>query len=620
MSAITQTALQRMNGMRSRRQEDSRLAARTAPASMRPSRFIASYVRRHPLSHAMVFLSVVAAVAFATPLSQYAVKNLVDMLAAHDIAHVWEAFAILAAIVAADNMTWRVGGWVASHTFVAVTGDIRRDLFEHLTGHAPAYFADRLPGTLAARITGTANAAFQAESAFAWNVLPPCLAIIFSICLLAMVDPVMAGFLALTSGGLAWILLRWAARGGSLHQEYASSAAAVDGELVDVINNISVVRAFSALMRERERFAECVKREMHSRGRSLRFLEKLRLFHAAATAVLTTMMLGWALLLWKAGNATTGDVVLVSTLAFSILHGTRDLAVSLVNMTQDLARLSEALATLLLPHEMTDAEDARPLPARRGEVTFEQVSFAYPGSSPVLHKFCLKVEAGQRVGLVGRSGAGKSTVLALLQRFRLASSGRIQIDGHDITEMTEESLRNSISVVPQDVMLFHRLVLENIRYGRPDASIEEVYAAAKAAGCGEFVAEMPQGYETLVGERGVKLSGGQRQRLAIARALLRNAPVLLLDEATSALDGESEGAVHRALDRLKRDRTVIAVAHRLSTLQDFDRIVVMQDGCILQDGSPTELEATDGPYRDLLKHQRANAPGGGVGVQNCLKS
>lgn len=274
--------------------------------------------------------------------------------------------------------------------------------------------------------------------------------------------------------------------------------------------------------------------------------------------------------------------MLVSTLAFSILHGTRDLAVSVVNTVQDIARLSEALETLLLPHEMTDTEDARPLPAPRGEIVFERVSFAYPGSSEVLRDFNLKVEAGQRVGLAGRSGAGKSTVLTLLQRFRLASSGRILIDGHDISEMTEESLRNTIAVVPQDVMLFHRTVLENIRYGRHDSSIDEVYAAARAAGCREFIEALPQGYETPVGDRGVKLSGGQRQRLAIARAFLRNAPVLLLDEATSSLDSASEKAVQRALHRLKQGRTVIAVAHRLSTLQDFDRIVVMQDGRILQ--------------------------------------
>ena len=214
----------------------------------------------------------------------------------------------------------------------------------------------------------------------------------------------------------------------------------------------------------------------------------------------------------------------------------------------------------------------------------------------------VQIVPGARVGLVGRSGAGKSTVLALLQRTRNLQSGQILIDGRDIKELTQQSLSEAISVVPQEVMLFQRSVRENIRYGRPDASDEEVYAAAAAAGC-NFIEALPQGYDTMVGDRGVKLSGGQRQRLAIARAFLRNSPILLLDEATSALDSESERAVQEALGRLMMGRTVIAVAHRLSTLRDFDRILVMQNGRILQDASPRALESAPGPYRDLLRRQ-----------------
>jgi ATP-binding cassette subfamily B protein len=228
------------------------------------------------------------------------------------------------------------------------------------------------------------------------------------------------------------------------------------------------------------------------------------------------------------------------------------------------------------------------------------VSFSYPDGASVLRDFNLHIKHGTRVGVVGRSGSGKSTMLMLLQRLRDIEKGQILIDGEDISDLTQESLHDVISVVPQDVMLFHRTVLENIRYGRPEATDPEIYAAAEAAGCREFIAALSDGYNTMVGDRGVKLSGGQRQRLAIARAFLRNAPVLLLDEATSALDTESEQAVQRALDRLMHGRTVIAVAHRLSTLKNFDRIVVMQSGHILQDGTPDDLEAINGPYRDLL--------------------
>ncbi len=571
--------------------------------SQRPLAFLMRYIRRHAIGHSVVLISVVLAVG-ASIASQYSVKHLVDTLTAGRHGPVWTAFLILAGLIAADNMLWRVGGWVASHCFVSVTGDLRRDLFHHLTGHSPGYFADRPPGTLAGRITATGNAIYTVENTFAWNVLPPLLAVAGSIAVMITVSPFMAAALIAVSALLAYVLSRLAAYGRPLHHQYATDAAAVDGELVDVINNMPLVRAFGATLRERARFGARVEQEMATRGRSLRYLEKLRLFHAAVTAGLTAGLLAWAILLWESGSASSGDVVLVTTLGFTILHGTRDLAVALVETIQHVARLSEALATLLLPHELVDAREARQLEAARGRVEFRNVTYSYPASSQaVLDDFSVTIEAGTRVGLVGRSGSGKSTVLSLLQRLRDVPSGLILIDGHDIASLTQESLHNAIGVVPQDVSLFHRSVLENIRYGRPDATDAEVRAAAEAASCRQFIEALPEGYDTEVGDRGVKLSGGQRQRLAIARAFLRNSPILLLDEATSALDSESEAAVQRALNRLMQGRTVIAVAHRLSTLQDFDRILVMQSGRVLQDGTPADLERSQGPFRDLLQRQ-----------------
>ncbi len=541
--------------------------------------------------------------------SQYSVKHLVDTLTAGEHGPVWTAFFLLAGLIAADNLLWRVGGWMASHTFVGVTGDLRRDLFHHLTGHSPAYFADRPPGTLAGRITATGNAIYTVENTFAWNVLPPLLAVAGSIVVMATVSPLMAATLIAVAGMIAYALSRLAAGGRPLHHQYAAEAAAVDGELVDVINNMPLVRAFGATLRERQRFSDRVQQEVSIRGRSLRYLEKLRLLHAAVTAGLTAGLLAWAILLWENGAASPGDVVLVTTLGFTILHGTRDLAVALVDTVQHTARLSEALATLLLPHELKDADDARALERPKGRLEFRDVTYAYPASSQaVLDHFSLTVEAGSRVGLVGRSGSGKSTVLALLQRLRDVPSGQVMLDGNDLASLTQASLHDAIGIVPQDVSLFHRSVLDNIRYGRPDASDAEVRAAAEAACCRDFIEALPEGYDTEVGDRGVKLSGGQRQRLAIARAFLRNPPILLLDEATSALDSESEAAVQRALNRLMQGRTVVAVAHRLSTLRDFDRIVVMQSGRILQDGSPVQLEHSDGPYRDLLMRQSNPMP------------
>ena len=322
------------------------------------------------------------------------------------------------------------------------------------------------------------------------------------------------------------------------------------------------------------------------------------------TAFLTAGAVAWGILLWQHGQAKVGDLVLITSLAFGILHGTRDLAVALVDLTQHVARLDEAISTLLTPHDLEDLPDAQPLVAGPGEVSFEQVRFAYPNRPAVLNDFNLVIQPGERVGLVGFSGAGKSTVLSLLQRFHDVCGGRVSIDGQDIRDVTQSSLHDVMAVVPQDISLFHRSVLENIRYARPDATEKDVLAAADMAHCRDFIEAMPEGFDTMVGDRGVKLSGGQRQRLAIARALLKNAPILLLDEATSALDTESEQAIQHALDRLMTGRTVIAIAHRLSTLQSFDRIIVMDKGRIVDDGSPAALAARPGPYRDLLRKQR----------------
>jgi ATP-binding cassette subfamily B protein len=569
----------------------------------RPLPFVLRYLRRRPAAHLVILTSVVAAVACSVG-TQYGVKHLVDGLSAGPAraGSVWLAFVFLMSMIAADNFLWRIASWTASFTFVGVTGDLRRDIFRHLTGHAPSYFSDRLPGMLTSRITATSNAVFTVENMFVWNVLPPCIATVAAIALIGTVSlPMSAGLIAI-AGAMVIAMFHLAARGKPLHDEFADKAAAVDGEMVDVINNMPLVRAFCGLRFEHDRFDATVNRELTARGRSLRYLEKLRLTHAAITVALTIALLAWAVVLWQRGLATTGDVVLVCTLGLSILNATRDLAVALVDVTQHVARLTEAIATLLLPHELRDHPEAEPLVKAGAAIVFNKVSFRYPGGLQVFDKFSLGLNAGQRVGLVGASGGGKSTVFTLLQRFYDVNQGHISIDGQNISRVTQESLREAISVVPQDISLFHRSIMENIRYGRPTATDDEVLRAAIAARC-DFVETLPEGLATMVGDRGVKLSGGQRQRIAIARAFLKDAPILLLDEATAALDSESEEAIREALGRLMRGRTVIAIAHRLATLRNFDRVVMLQAGRIIEDGPPDILMQGRGPYRELVARE-----------------
>jgi ATP-binding cassette, subfamily B, bacterial len=569
----------------------------------RPFPFVLRYLRRRRAAHVVIVSAVVAAVACSVG-TQYGVKNLVDSLTAGS-SHangVWLAFGFLMTLIAADNLLWRVASWTASFTFVGVTGDLRRDMFRHLTGHAPSYFSDRLPGMLTSRITATSNAVFTVENMFVWNVLPPCIATVSAILLIGSVSLAMSAGLIVIAGIMLMAMFHLAAAGKPLHDDFADKAAAVDGEMVDVISNLPLVRAFCGLSYEHDRFDATVERELDARGRSLRYLEKLRLLHAVVTILLTIALLAWVITLWQQGGATTGDVVLVCTLGLSILSATRDLAVALVDVTQHVARLTEAIATLLLPHELKDHPEAEPLVRSGAAVAFNNVAFHYPGGVQVFEKFNLRIQPGQRVGLVGHSGGGKSSLFALLQRFYDIQHGSVTIDGQDISRVTQQSLREAISVVPQDISLFHRSIMENIRYGRPNATDDEVLRAAIAARC-DFIENLPEGMATMVGDRGIKVSGGQRQRIAIARAFLKDAPILLLDEATAALDSESEEAIREALSRLMRGRTVIAIAHRLATLRNFDRVVVLQGGRIIEDGPPDILVQGRGPYRELVARE-----------------
>jgi ATP-binding cassette, subfamily B, bacterial len=562
------------------------------------------FVRRRWATHAIILTAVLAAVACSVS-TQYGIKFLVDTLANHaaGAGRVWWAFGMLVALIGADNLLWRVASWVANSTFVAVTGDLRRELFRHLTGHAPGYFAERLPGTLASRVSATSNAMFTVENMFVWNVLPPCAATVMAIAFVATVSVPMALVLMCISGVMVIALFHLAAAGQPLHHDFANKAAAVDGEIVDVVSKMPLVWSFCGLGRERHRFDATVAREMAARRSSLLYLERLRILHAGVTITLTVGLLAWAIVLWERGEVTTGDVVLACTLGLAVLHATRDLAVALVDVTQHIARLSEALATLLVPHELRDHPEAASLIRQGASVVLENISFRYPNGHVVFDGLDLRLQPGQRVGLVGPSGGGKSSLFALIQRFYDVRDGRILIDGQDIARVTQESLRAAMAVVPQDLSLFHRTAMENIRYGRPDATDAEVIEAAVQARCRDFIEALPQGFATIVGDRGVKLSGGQRQRIALARAFLKDAPLLLLDEATSALDGESEEAIQEALANLMRGRTVIAIAHRLSTVRNFDRIIVLQAGQVLQDGPPDQLMRHEGAYRSLIQRE-----------------
>src|SRR5580704_4887975 len=379
-------------------------------ASKGPASFLARYVWRRLPSHLIVLAAVLAAVACGVA-SQYAVKNLVDVLGMHDPASriLWGAVGLLLALVAGDNLLWRLAGWVSTHAFVAVGGDMRLDLFDHLSGQGTRYFIDRFPGALAGRITAAANAAWTIENSLTWTTIPPGAAVIGSIIVLGTINWRLTATLLLVVSAMGIAIAWLASQGRQLHQAFAGQAAHVSGDLTDVVSNIVLVRAFGAARREQERLSLKIKSEMQAQRASLRSLERLRLFHALTVFCVTAGVLVWAVELWRRHEISTGDVVLTTTLGFTVLHASRDFAMALVDVVQQFAKLGEAVQVLGLPHEMQDAADARPLVVHGGAISFRKVSFRYPSGQQVLKGFDLEVPAGQKVGLVGRSGAGKST-------------------------------------------------------------------------------------------------------------------------------------------------------------------------------------------------------------------
>jgi len=578
-----------------------------ADAEVMPSRplaFLWRYVRARPW-HFGGLLSLVVSASICAVAVQYGMKLLVDAMAQsgsnRGAANVWLPLWLFLGLIVMENVFWRLGGWLGCRTVVASCVDIRVDLFQYLTGHPMRYFNEHFAGSLGNRISAVGQAAGAIYGGLAWKVVPPIVDFIGAVVVLLTVDWRMAVALVLFVLLVALLITGFGIRGRSKHQRFAAQAARVGGELVDAVSNVWTIKAFSARDREAERLAQEIGYEARAQRRSWMYLEKARVMHDICLSLMAGGMLVWAIRSWIGGEVTAGDVVLVSALTFRILHGSRDLALALVDTTQQIGAIADTLRIINQPHGLEDPETA--LTLEEGDIDFEHIRFAYPERGPVFEDFSLRIPAGQSVGIVGASGSGKSTLLALLQRLDDVQAGQILIDGQDIRHVSQDSLRGKIAVVPQETALFNRSILENIRYGRPEASDEEVFEAARHAFCDAFIRALPLGYQTLVGERGVMLSGGQRQRLGIARAFLKDAPILILDEATSALDTQSEAEIQDALNQLIQGRTVVAVAHRLSTLANFERIVVLRDGQIVEDGPPHELRTRGGEFDALWRMQ-----------------
>ena len=563
-----------------------------------PLPFVLRYLRQRLGSHVLILSAVIGAVACSVG-TQYGVKNLVDSLGAGPThaGGVWLAFIFLMSLIAADNFLWRVASWIGELHF-------RRRHRRSPARHVPS--SDRARAQLFFRAAaGHADQPhhrdlerrYTVENMFVWNVLPPCIATVSAIALIGTVSLPMSGALVLIAGTMVFAMFRLAAAGKPLHDDFANKAAAVDGEMVDVINNMPLVRAFCGLSYEHDRFDATVNRELVARGRSLRYLEKLRLMHAGVTVILTICMLAWAVKLWQQGAATTGDVVLVCTLGISILSATRDLAVALVDVTQHFARLTEAIATLLQPHELRDHPEAEPLIKTGAAIAFNNVSFRYPGGLQVFERFSLRIQPGQRVGLVGQSGGGKSTLFTLLQRFYDVQQGSITVDGQDISQGdAAKPARGDLGGAAG------HFAVPSFDHGKHPLWPAERNRRRGAAGGDRGALRL---YRHLAAGHGDHCRRPRHQALGRAAAAHRDRPRLPEGCADPVARRGHRGARHRvrrsdprgagAPDaRAHRDRDRASAG---DAAQFRPRRGIVKDGKIIEDGPPDLLVQGRGPYR-----------------------
>ncbi len=563
------------------------------PAALKSAaNLIRHYVRQHAAWFALLVGLVLAAAGCAVGI-QYLMKFLVDAMAqpARSGAQVWWLLGIFISLILVESLLWRISGWLGCRLTLDVGVSVRLDLFDYLASQPMRYFAENLAGSLGQRITATAGNLGALINSVTWRITPPCVDFIGALIIFLVIDWRMATALSVFVVFMTGALLRLGERGRVVHQAYASLASDTAGELIDTISNMWAVKAFSARRLEHDRLAAFCRTEGKAQRRSWMYIERTRLIHDIGLAVMAGTMLSWALAAWEAGQVTPGEVVVVSALTFRILHGSRDLALAMADGLQQFGFIEDTLKVIGQPRTVLDVPGAPALAVGSGEIEFRNVSFAYGQGRghDAVQDINLLIPAGQKVGIVGPSGAGKSTLVQLLQRLHDAESGEILINGQPVRSIAQDSLRAGLAIVPQEISLFHRTIMENIRFGRPQASDSEIYEAARRASCDSFIRRLPQGYDTVVGERGVKLSGGQRQRIGIARAFAKMAPIIVLDEATSALDTETEMNIQRALLELPWSCTVVAVAHRLSTVAAFDRVIVMDTGRIVEDGPTKDL-------------------------------
>lgn len=572
-----------------------------------PLRFISKFIYQQWIKFSLLATASIVW-AINDVLLPYYLKQIVNVLQAHTLIDrvpaVDRAFWMIVFLWCVSELFLRLRGIVEIYAYPVFRGHIRERVFQYTLSHAYRYFAENFAGTLSKKLNELPNSCLRIVEMSLLDFLTAAFGGCLVLVLFWLTQPIFAAILFFWLSfhlGITYLFLRLSA---PLLKAHAKAVSMLSGKMLDVLGNLLSVRLFSRNRYELMRLKCCQLGEMAQARRAMLRIEMMRLCLGLNSGLFILGLLAILLYGWRQGWTSLGDFTQITMQAFWLMQWAWFVSFQLSVFAREYGIVDEALSLIRQPHELVDHfHIAKPLILSRGEIHFEAVSFAYQPHTPIFQDLNVHIPAGQKVGLVGVSGSGKSTLIHLLLRLYDPQSGQIVIDGQCIKEITQDSLHRQIAMVPQDPVLFHRSLMENIRYGRLEASDEEVVHAAKQSHCHEFIEQLPQAYQTLVGDRGAKLSGGQRQRIAIARAFLKKAPILILDEATSALDSATEVLIYEALQQLMQGTTSLIIAHRLSTLSGTDRLLVFHQGCLLEDGPKNRLLKAGGHFAMLWRKQ-----------------